>query len=68
MKIDHIQKPIFPISSSSRFLKCKILGKKKIHFLEIFASESLYGIHRPLDIFAQKVAFDVYVIAPESFS
>ena len=38
---------------------------KKVHFLKIFASENLHGFIARQIFFAQKVAFDVYVIAPE---
>ena len=38
---------------------------KKVHFLKIFASENWYVFTGRQIFFAQKVAFDVYVIAPE---
>ena len=38
---------------------------KKVHFLKIFALENLHGFTGRQIFFAQKVAFIVYVIAPE---
>ena len=38
---------------------------KKVHFLKKFALENLHGFTGRQIFFAQKVAFDVYVIAPE---
>ena len=38
---------------------------KKVYFLKKFASENLHGFTGRQKFFAQKVAFDVYVIAPE---
>ena len=38
---------------------------KKVYFLKKFASENLHGFTSRQKFFAQKVVFDVYVIALE---